>query len=746
MTTRTAGGGPAIDLPTTRPASGDLPATGSAPGPLARLVSGRRTSWLVLALWIALIAGVGGFAARLGDVQKNDSSTLLPAAADSARALKIQADFHPDWYPAVLLYVRPSGLTAGDRAAVDHAVSVLRQRPAAKDLDLVVASAVRVQEVTTGPDAGKAVQVVVPVDPGTGGWSRFPQTLAAIRNAMGPASPGLSTYVTGPLGVSGDQADAFSRIDASLTGLTALVVIVVLLVAYRSPVLWLLPLATVGGGVLVVTEAVVYLLAAHAGLTVNSRAAFILVVLVFGVGTDYALLLIARYREELRRHRDRHEAMAHALHRVGPALLASAATVAVSMLVLLAADLRSTRSMGPVLAVGVLVAAAAMLTLMPALLVIVGRWIFWPSRPVFGSPEPTRRGVWFRTGRRIASRPRAVWIVTALCLAACVAGVGGLDPHEQSAAEQFVHEPDSIRGAKVQARYFPAASGEPLVVVGDAPRAAAVADALRRVPGVDPASVGVPQGLPAPVVNGHFYLEAATTAAADSPAGQATVDRARAAVRAVPGAGALVGGNAALYLDIGRASDRDTRVVIPLILLAVLLILALLLRAVVAPVVLVLTVVLSFGATLGLSALAFRALGWHGVDEGMPLLVFVFLVALGIDYNIFLMTRVREESARRGTRAGAVAGLSATGGVITWAGLVLAATFGVLATLPVVPFAEIGIVVSLGVLIDTLIVRSVLVTALTLDLGRVIWWPSALSRAPQPEAAGAGHRTPAPVR
>src|SRR6185312_11495180 len=318
-------------------------------------------------------------------------------------------------------------------------------------------------------------------------------------------------------------------------------------------------------------------------------------------------------------------------------------------------------------------------------------------------------GVWARMGKRIAIRPRAVWVGTAVVLIALAGGVTELNAHQQTVAEQFVTKPASVTGAEVQAQYFPDNSGQPLAVIGDAAAQDAVAAKLKTVAGIDPNGVGTPKTIKSAVVNGHFYLEAALTDAPDSKAAQKTVDRVRDAVHSVPGANALVGGGPAVTLDIARASSHDSKLIIPLILLAVFVILGLLLRAFLAPLLLILTVILSFGASLGISALVFKGVGWHGVDIGMPLFGFVFLVALGIDYNIFLMTRIREESVRRGTRRGALVGLSATGGVITWAGLVLAATFGVLATLPIVPFAEIGFAVSLGVLLDTMIVRSVLV-------------------------------------
>jgi RND superfamily putative drug exporter len=703
----------------------------SSPGGFARFVSGRNSKWVVFGVWIVVILALGSFAGKLQSAQKNDQSSWLPKSAESTKELKIEGDFHPNWYPAILLYVRPSGLTDADKAQIQHTVDVLKQNPAAKNLGMVVHNAVVADPVLTGPHAGQAEQIIVPVDPGKDGWNKFPDTIQGMKDAMGTGSPGLETHVTGPMGIAGDEADSFKKINGSLTYFTGFAVILILLIAYRSPLLWALPVISAVGA-LVAAEGFIDLLAEHAGLTVNGQSAFILIVLVFGAGTDYALLLIARYREELRNYEDRHEAMAHAVHRAGPALIASSATVAVSMLILLVAEMNSTKGMGPVLAIGVLFSLLAMLTLMPALCVIVDRWIFWPVRPAFGSEEPTQRGVWARIGQRIAVRPRSVWIVTGLVLAALAAGVGQLNAHQLTSAEQFVSKPDSVLGAEVQARYFPAASGQPLIIVGDAAKADDVAAALKQVKGIDPTAVDVPPTVKSPV-NGHFYLEAGLTDAADSKAAQATVDRARAAVHAVPGANALVGGGPAVLLDISRASSHDSKLIIPLILLAVFIILGLLLRAFLAPLLLILTVILSFGASLGISALAFKGFGWHGVDIGMPLYGFVFLVALGIDYNIFLMTRIREESVRRGTRRGALVGLSATGGVITWAGLVLAATFGVLATLPIIPFAEIGFAVSLGVLLDTMIVRSVLVTALTLDIGKAMWWPSQLSRGAEPE-------------
>jgi len=451
-------------------------------------------------------------------------------------------------------------------------------------------------------------------------------------------------------------------------------------------------------------------------------------VLVFGAGTDFALRLTARYREELRRHEDRHEAMAVALRRAGPAIIASAGTVILSLLMLTFAELNSTKGMGPVLAIGVGVALVAMITLLPALLVIFGRWIFWPVRPTYGSAEPTSRGFWARVGRKVAVRPRVVWVSTAVVLGVMAVGLTGLRASGLTAAQSFAgHHPDSVVGQRVIDKNFPAGVGQPVVVVGSPGAASGLRSTLAGVHGIT--------AVTAPQVHGsHVFLEGTLTSAPDSQAAYATIDRVRSAVHAIPGADALVGGNTAVNLDVQRAAARDRNVIIPLILAVVFVILALLLRALVAPIMLIATVVLSFAAALGVSGLVFdHVFHFGGADTSFPLFVFVFLVALGIDYNIFLMTRVREETKRHGARRGALIGLAATGGVITSAGVVLAGTFAVLGTLPITFLAELGFAVAFGVLLDSIIVRSILVTALNLDIGSTVWWPSRLAHEALPD-------------
>ncbi|HEY6747262.1 MAG TPA: MMPL family transporter [Mycobacteriales bacterium] len=693
---------------------------------VAGTLSGRRTKFLVLVLWVAALAAAGPLAGKLTGVQKNDNAAWLPGEAESTRALEVQQSFRsPNALPAVVVYQRPGGMTDADRtkAAADAAR---------------FAALPGVQGRPVGPVAsadGTALETVVTFDLGTDGWKRAKDVADRVRDVADAGRAGPAVHVTGPLGIAADSSSAFAGIDSTLLYATIGVVVLILLVTYRSPVLWVLPVVSAGVA-LAVAQAVIYLLAKHAGLVLNAQGAGILTVLVFGAGTDYALLLVARYREELRRHADRHEAMAVALHRAGPAILASAATVVAGMLCLLAAETNSTRSLGPVAAIGVAVALAVMITLLPALLVICGRWVFWPIRPHLGSIEPTTRGVWARVGDRIARRPRLTWVATSLVLGALAAGVVGLDAHGLTNAQSFRGKPDSIVGEEVVARHFATAGeGSPVAVVATAAAAGPVRAAVAGTAGIG--QVGEP------TVHGRYaYLEGTLTDAPDSAAAYATIDRLRSAVRQVPGADALVGGNTAITLDLQRAARHDRELIIPVILAVVLVILMVLLRAVVAPLILIGTVVLSFGAALGGSSLVFEhVFGFGGADASLPLFAFVFLVALGIDYNIFLMTRVREESARSGTRRGALTALAATGGVITSAGIVLAATFAVLGTLPLVAFAEIGFAVAFGVLLDTIVVRSVLVTALTLDVGRRMWWPGVLARrasdpTPRPVPAG----------
>ncbi|NEB28667.1 MMPL family transporter [Streptomyces sp. SID14446] len=685
------------------------------------VVCGRRSKWLVLALWLLVLLFVAPLGMKLSDAQDNDAQSWLPGSAESTQVLDVSNEFRPEQIPAVVVYAREGGLTTQDRRQIAEDVQQIE-----KLRDHGIRGAETRGPVFDRPADPRAAQIYVPITMDAAGWQRIAPAVDSIRDQVGKGGDGLAVHITGPGGTSADSSKAFEGIDSTLLYAAMAVVIVMLLITFRSPTLLFVPLL----GVIVAlftAQALIYLLATHAGLTVNGQSAGILTVLVFGAGTDYALLLVARYREELRRHEDRHEAMARAMNRAGPAVLASGATVVLSMLVLLVAEMNSTRGLGPVAAIGVAVALLAMLTLFPALLLVFGRWIFWPAVPHVGSSDPTRSGFWSRVGHRIARRPRTTWIGTALVLAALSVGLVELRAAGIPAADQFTGKPDSIVGQEISEQYFPAGAGDPLVVVSDAAAAGQVRRTVAADPGVVPASIGVPPGT-APEHDGRVLFEATLRDPSDSDAAKATVDRVRDSVHALPDADAKVGGGTAALLDMEDAQTHDNYLVIPLVLIVVLLVLSVLLRALVAPLLLIGTVVLSLAAALGVSALVFRhVFDYAGEDVSFPLFVFVFLVALGIDYNIFLTTRIREEAAHQGTRRGVVTGLATTGAVITSAGLVLAGTFAALGTLPVVGFAEIGFAVAFGVLLDTFIVRSVLVTSLFLDVGPKVWWPNRLA-------------------
>jgi RND superfamily putative drug exporter len=683
----------------------------------SEIPAGSWTRWLVLGFWLVVVVVAFPLAGKLTGAEKNDAKAWLPANAESTKVLDVQSHFQsPNIYAGVVVYERRSGLTAADRAKA--AADARRFTHVRRIIPSRVVGPI--------PSAdGRAMQTVIQANLGSKGWDRAADVARSVRAIARSGANGPTVHLTGPLGNAADNSKVFSGIDSTLLFAAVAVVILILLITYRSPVLWLLPVICSGVS-LITAQAVIYLLAAHGGLTVNGQSAGILDVLVFGASTDYALLIVARYREELRRHDRRNLAMAEALRRAGPAVLASATTVIIALLTLLAADLQSTKDLGPILAIGVTVGLLAMLTLLPALLVSFPRGVFWPYRPSYGSAEPTHRGFWARIGWSIAPHARIVWITTAVVLGVLAIGLTGLKAHGLTNAQSFRGQPDSVKGEKVLDRHFPAGVGQPVIVVGKASAAARVRPAFAATSGIGAVTPPVTRA-------GYVYLQGTLTSPPDSQAAYSTIDRTRSAVHALPGADAKVGGTTAINLDVNRASAHDRDIIIPLILVVVLVTLAVLLRALVAPLILTATVVLSFAAALGVSAFFFNhVFGFGAADTAFPLFVFVFLVALGIDYNIFLMTRVREETIRRDARHGAIVGLGATGGVITSAGFVLAGTFAVLATIPSTFLTELGFAVAFGILLDTIVVRSVLVTALNLDLGRWMWWPSRLAHKSDP--------------
>ena len=665
----------------------------------------RGRSWLVA---LALILVAGGVIGGLKEAARTPGATdTLPAGADSTRVVELLADFpQRQGSSAVVLYTADGGLD-----------------PA------VVAQLGRQPELQGGPPPqlakdGTAAIAVVPITATTA--TETADKVRALRENLRAAAPtGVTVQVTGPAAVQADLAAVFQGANTRLLLATASVVGLLLLLTYRSPILWLIPLIVVG-----IADRLAAVLATHvlkaAGIPWDESTIGILSVLVFGAGTNYALLVISRYRDELRREPDRYAAMRLALRHSGESVVLSATTVGLGVLTLLLSLVPATRGLGLASAVGVTVAATYALVVLPCVLVLFGRWVFWPLVPRVGQAQLVEsRFFWRRVGDLVASRPRVFVVATLVVLAALAAGIpqirSGLAPNDQ-----FLSKPEAIAAAERLAKSFPAGSSDPLVIVtsGDP---AAVVTAVKAVPGVASAAPGATAG---------GRSQAAVVLSSD-PGSQAARDAVRAvreAVRGIPET--FVGGTEARQVDADDAASRDRGVIFPLILGLVLLSLVLLLRSLVAPIVLVGTVVLTFLAALGVSWWIFtKVFNFSALDVSTPLYTFLFLVALGVDYNIFLVTRAREETPAHGSREGMLRALAATGGVITSAGILLAAVFAVLGVLPLVVLAQIGVVICVGVLLDTLVVRTVLVPALAIILGDRFWWPRRIPAAPEQTGA-----------
>jgi RND superfamily putative drug exporter len=681
----------------------------------------RRWLWPALLVLAWLVAGgaIGPFAGQLAEVQKNDNASFLPASAEATRVNELQRAFtESNVLPAVVVYERSAGITPADLDAVRADAAAFAELPTvAGDVPPPIPSR-----------DGRAVQLIVPLDGDAG--LEVSEAVADMRDRV-QSRDGLTAHVTGPGGILADFGEAFGGIDGLLLVVALVVVFVILVAVYRSPILPFLVLATAGLA-LSAASAVIYLLADGDVIDLNGQSQGILFILVIGACTDYALLLVSRFREELHRQASRFDAMRVALRAVVEPIVASAGTVILGVLCLLFSDLNSNKGLGPVAALGIVASVAAALTFLPAALVLLGRAAFWPFRPAYEATPAQHNGVWARVAALVGRRPRAVWAATAIVLLGLAAFLPQLKADGVAQTDVFLNKVDSVTGQEVLGRHFPAGAGSPAVIIAKSGAENAVAAAAEGVDGVDSVTPTVRESGEPLVVNGLVQLNATLADPADGEAAIGTVQRLRAAVHAVEGADALVGGATAIQSDVQETSRRDQAVIIPIVLAVILVILILLLRSLVAPVLLVATVVLSFAATLGASALVFNHLfDFPGADPSTPLFGFIFLVALGVDYNIFLMTRVREESARLGTRDGVLTGLRVTGGVITSAGVVLAATFAALAVLPILFLAQIAFIVAFGVLLDTLVVRSLLVPAIAVELGRFTWWPGKLSRAAQ---------------
>ncbi|MFE6417668.1 MULTISPECIES: MMPL family transporter [Streptomyces] len=688
----------------------------------------RRARWLVplvlLLVWLGIGGTLGPYAGKLGEVATNDQAAFLPRSAESTRVVDAQRAFQQDeTLPVIVVWTFDDGDDDGGAAA--HREAATRSVAALAGEPGVVGPA---SPAVPSRD-GEALQAVVQVEPDLG--DRLPDVLERIEEAAAQV-PGARAQLAGPAASQADLSDAFSGIDGLLLGVALITVLVILLLVYRSV---LLPLVIIISAVfaLGLACAVVYALADRDVVRVDGQVQGILSILVIGAATDYALLLTARFREELARHPDRFGAVRAALGASWQAVVASAATVALGLLALLLSDLTNNRALGPVGAIGIVCAVLSTLTFLPAVLVLLGRAAYWPAKPVrAGDPEAGHR-LWHRIAARVDRAPRRVWAISLAALVACAAFAPTLSSKGVPLDEIFVGDAPSVTAQQTLARHFPGGSGNPAVIIADADRLDPVLAAARDTEGVASADAvtasGRPGGGDPKVVDGRVRIDATLQAPADSDAAKSTVARLRVAVHAVPGADALVGGYTAQQYDTQRTAEHDRTLIVPVVLAIILVILVVLLRSLLMPLLLVATVALNFVATLGVSSLVFtHVFGFSGTDASVPLYGFVFLVALGVDYNIFLMSRVRQESLEHGVREGILRGLTATGGVITSAGVVLAATFAALGVIPLAFLLQIAFIVAFGVLLDTLVVRSLLVPALARDIGAVAWWPSRLGR------------------
>ena len=694
----------------------------------------RRARWLVplvlLLVWLGVGGTLGPYAGKLGEVATNDQAAFLPRSAESTRVLEARAAFdQSETVPAIVVWTADGArFTEARQAQATRAVAALAGKP----------GVVGRPSPALLSDDREALQAVVQLKPDLG--DELPTVLDAVREAA-RAVPGTTAQIAGPAASQADLSDAFAGIDGLLLGVALGAVLLILLLVYRSV---LLPFLIILGSVfaLGLACAVVYALAERDAVRVDGQVQGILSILVIGAATDYALLLAARFREELAVRGDRFGAAVAAARRSFGAITASAATVALGLLALLASDLTNNRALGPVGAIGIGCAVLATLTFLPAALALLGRTAYWPSRPKPPEESGEGTGVWRRVARTVNGRPRRTWAVTALVLAVFAAFSPSLSSKGVPLDEIFVNDAPSVAAQTTLGAHFPGGSGNPAVIIADADRTTEVTAAARSTDGVASAGAVPASGRPGAgkplVVDGRVRIDATLTAAADSDAAKDTVERLRTRVHAVSGADALVGGYTAQQYDTQQTAARDRTVIVPIVLAVILLILMLLLRSLLVPVLLVATVGLNFLATLGVSALVFQhLLGFSGTDASVPLYGFVFLVALGVDYNIFLMSRVREEALVHGNRQGVLRGLTTTGGVITSAGVVLAATFAALMVIPLAFLVQIAFIVAFGVLLDTLVVRSLLVPALMIDIGPRAWWPSALARR-NPDGGGAG--------
>jgi putative drug exporter of the RND superfamily len=732
---------------------------------ISTFAAGRRSKWAVIAVWVIVGFGLFQFQPKLQEATVNENEAFLPESADSTEVINLVQDRFADGrqIDALVAYDREGGLTADDRARITRDALILagvaEADPAATCTNIELKGLVAVIDPFTGPvcgfdqsaegaeaalaqDAPPSVSedgstALLLVRTNTEDSDDIIDNVDYIREQVpDPDAPAgeLRAYTTGIAGIVADSVEVFESIDTTLLLVTVALVLALLLAIYRSPVVALVPLFVVAIAYGIAAAAVYGLVEADV-FEVNGQTTSLLIVLMFGAGTDYCLLIVSRYREELRRTEDKHEAMAHATVRTGPAILSAGATVVAAMLVLTLADLKSTQTMGPVLALGVAIMLLAGLTLLPALLAALGRNAFWPAIPRVGSAQRQPLGIWRRIGHLVQDRP-----VFALAIAVGILVLGSLGNFKDRGTigfgEGFRDKPESVEGQELIDEKLSAGQTAITTVLVDTADAQAVTEALRSIEGVDGA---VPSG----VSDDGELARIDVTLAFDPYSEQANdlVPELRDTVASTAGGTtALVGGATAENFDTSETLSSDARLIVPLILGLIFLILCLLLRAIVAPLYLVATVVLSYAFALGATTLIFTELfNQPDSDPGLPTFAFIFLVALGVDYNIFLMSRIREEAGHQETSGAVISGLEHTGGVITSAGLILAGTFVALMSLPLETLFQIGFTIAFGLLVDTFIVRTIVVPAIAFELGERNWWPSKLSHGPPaPAPAGAG--------
>ena len=704
-------------------------------------IKGRKPLWIAIIIviaWMGIAGAAGPVFGKLSSVQKNDNSDFLPKNAESSKFNEAYEQFNPNTdraIPALVLYI--GEVDATKVAAANEFLQTIPSKPVEEGQGKLIGEFLvpGTPLVAFPSQDGKAILGSIAFDSAKiadqiGKEPALPLVIDSIRNYSDEfaKSGALESHVTGFAAIFADLFKAFGGIDSTLLLWTLAIVALILIVVYRSPILWFFPLlCAVFAEAL--AGAVIYVLAKNEILTLDGQSQGILSVLVIGAATDYALLLIARYREELHRYDSKYDAMRTALRGVVEPIIASGSTVTIGLLVLILSQLNNNRSLGPVGAIGIVSAMFTMLTLLPAILVIFGRWIFWPRIPRHDDHDEKLTGIWAKVAASTAAKPKQYMIATGALLVIMAGFATTLKADGISTLEGFTNKPKSLVGQELLLEHFPGGQSQPTQILVSVDKADSALVAVKNVKDVAEATlVSAPDNPAVPkIVDGKVVIDATLSVPADSGEARELVPLIREAVKAVDSE-ALVGGISATFYDVDVAARHDRNLIIPIVLIIIAIILALLLRSILAAVLLLFTVVLSFIATLGASALVFNhVFNFPGADTSFPLFTFVFLVALGIDYNIFLMTRVREEALKIGTRAGTIKGVTVTGGVITSAGVVLAATFTVLGVLPLVALAQIAFAVAFGVLLDTLVVRSLLVPAIVHYLGNRIWWPAKMT-------------------